>query len=48
MKNLKPDLCLDEKAYIEKKAKLLGFPDDEELKGWISTFKELAEFQTKI
>ena len=43
MKNLKPDLCLDTKVYIEKKAKLLGFPDDEELNGWIDTFKELAD-----
>jgi len=29
--------------YIEKKAKLLGFPDDEEIKGWIETFVELSE-----
>ena len=43
MKNLKPNLCLDTEAYIEKKAKSLGFPDDEELKGWIVTFHELAE-----
>jgi|1_EtaG_2_1085319.scaffolds.fasta_scaffold00227_17 hypothetical protein len=43
MTNLKPDLCLDTKVYIEKKAKLLGFPDDEELNGWIDTFKELAD-----
>ena len=43
MKNLKPDLCLDVETYIEKRAKHLGFPDDEELNGWLDTFKELAE-----
>ena len=43
MKNLKPDLCLDTQVYIEKKAKSLGFPDDEDLKGWIDTFVELAQ-----
>ena len=42
MKNLKPDLCLDTDTYINKKAKSLGFPDDDELKGWLDTFKELA------
>jgi len=39
----KPNLCLDTDMYIEKKAKLLGFPDDEEIKGWIETFVELSE-----
>jgi len=43
MKNLKPDLCLDTDTYIEKKAKLLGFPDDDELIGWIDTFVELSK-----
>jgi len=39
----KPNLCLDTDMYIEKKAKLLGFPDDEEIKEWIETFVELSE-----
>ena len=42
MNNLKPNLCLDLDAYVEKKAKLLGFPDDEDVLGWVETFKELA------
>lgn len=42
MKNLKPNLCLDTNAYIEKRSKFLGFPDDDELRGWLDTFKELA------
>ena len=29
--------------YVQKKAKLLGFPDDEEIKGWIDTFVELSK-----
>jgi len=43
MKNLKPNLCLDVDTYIKKKAKHLGFPEDEELSGWLDTFRELAE-----
>ena len=39
----KPNLCLDTDMYIQKKAKLLGFPEDEEIKGWIETFVELSE-----
>ena len=43
MTNLKPNLCLDTKVYIEKRAKSLGYPDDEELNGWLETFVELAD-----
>ena len=38
----KPNLCLNVDNYIEKKAKSLGFPNDEELTGWLDTFIEMA------
>lgn len=43
MKNLKPNLCLDTEAYVQKRAKALGYPEDEELKEWLETFSDLAE-----
>lgn len=47
MNDIRPNLCLDTGAYVEKKARSLGFPDDEELRGWLDTFKEMAEISSQ-